>query len=152
MHKYWKFVFPAVLVGVPLTLFIMGNFMSATYFHDMSSVKFTEEEREKVAKQIASEKVMVFSKDYCPYCVSTKKLLRELKVDSLSVEEINLTCNAEELLKKSAILLDISNQKTVPNIFVGGKHLGGNSELQALARSGQLKEILDAAGVKHAIP
>ena len=39
-------------------------------------------------------------------------------------------------------LLDISGQRTVPNVFVKGKHLGGNDDTQAAARSGKLEEIL----------
>lgn len=39
-------------------------------------------------------------------------------------------------------LLDISGQRTVPNVFVKGKHLGGNDDTQAAARSGKLEEML----------
>ena len=41
-----------------------------------------------------------------------------------------------------AALLDISGQRTVPNVFIKGKHLGGNDDSQAAARSGKLKELL----------
>ena len=39
-------------------------------------------------------------------------------------------------------LLDISGQRTVPNVFIKGKHLGGNDDTQAAARSGKLEEML----------
>ena len=39
-------------------------------------------------------------------------------------------------------LLDISGQRTVPNVFVKGKHWGGNDDTQAAARSGKLEEML----------
>jgi len=41
-----------------------------------------------------------------------------------------------------AALLDISGQRTVPNVFIKGKHLGGNDDSQAAARSGKLQEML----------
>ncbi len=39
-------------------------------------------------------------------------------------------------------LLDITGQRTVPNVFIKGKHLGGNDATQAAAKNGKLKEML----------
>lgn len=41
-------------------------------------------------------------------------------------------------------LQEISNQRTVPNIFISQKHIGGNSDLQS--KKGELKGLLEAAG------
>jgi len=41
-----------------------------------------------------------------------------------------------------AALIQISGQRTVPNVFVKGKHLGGNDDTHAAARSGKLDEML----------
>ena len=41
-------------------------------------------------------------------------------------------------------LLDMSGQRTVPNVFINGKHLGGNDDTQAAARSGQLAKMLES--------
>ena len=41
-----------------------------------------------------------------------------------------------------AALLEISGQKTVPNVFIKGQHLGGNDVTQAAAKSGKLQEML----------
>ena len=41
-----------------------------------------------------------------------------------------------------AELLAMTGQRTVPNIFVKGEHLGGNDDLQAAAQSGRLAELL----------
>lgn len=41
-------------------------------------------------------------------------------------------------------LQDISNQKTVPNVFIQQKHIGGNSDLQG--KKGELPALLKAAG------
>jgi glutaredoxin 3 len=43
-------------------------------------------------------------------------------------------------------LAEKTGQRTVPNIFIEQKHIGGNSDLQSLKRSGELKKKLVAAG------
>jgi glutaredoxin 3 len=37
----------------------------------------------------------------------------------------------------------MTGQRTVPNVFVGGKHVGGNDDVQAAARSGELQKMLN---------
>ena len=46
-------------------------------------------------------------------------------------------------------LKDITGQSTVPNIFIGGQHIGGCSDLLAKVKSGKVKELLNSAGVSH---
>jgi len=53
--------------------------------------------------------------------------------------ELDTMDNGNEI---QAALLDISGQRTVPNVFIKGKHLGGNDDSQAAARSGKLQEML----------
>ncbi|KAJ6079740.1 hypothetical protein PENARI_c001G02095 [Penicillium arizonense] len=92
------------------------------------------------AQQLINDNaVVVFSKSYCPYCDSSKKLL-----DGLSAKYTTLELDLEE--EGSAIqaaLAEISGQRTVPNIFIKQKHIGGNSDLQAKS---DLKELLQEAG------
>ncbi|KGO76566.1 Glutaredoxin [Penicillium italicum] len=83
--------------------------------------------------------VVVFSKSYCPYCDSSKRLL-----DSLDTKYTTLELDLEE--EGAAIqsaLAEISGQRTVPNIFINKKHIGGNSDLQGTK---DLKQLLKAAG------
>lgn len=40
-------------------------------------------------------------------------------------------------------LEQMTGQRTVPNIFINGQHIGGNSEFQALYKEGKLKELLN---------
>lgn len=44
-------------------------------------------------------------------------------------------------------LEQINGQRTVPNIYIGQKHIGGNSELQKLDKAGRLQPALKEAGV-----
>mmetsp|Transcript_327 Transcript_327/g.766 ORF Transcript_327/g.766 Transcript_327/m.766 type:complete len:153 (+) Transcript_327:119-577(+) len=88
--------------------------------------------------EIAANDVVVFSKSYCPFCTSTKQLLNKMNIDA-KVYELDNMDNGADI---QSALLDISGQRTVPNVFVKGKHLGGNDDTQAAARSGKLEEML----------
>ncbi|KAJ5239314.1 hypothetical protein N7468_003933 [Penicillium chermesinum] len=84
--------------------------------------------------------VVVFSKSYCPYCSASKQLLRDLgaKFELLELDEI------EDGNAIQSALQEISNQRTVPNIFINKKHIGGNSDLQAI--KDKLPDLLKSAG------
>jgi len=93
----------------------------------------------KAQEIIDSNAVAVFSKSYCPYCKATKSLLSELGAKSYIIE-------LDEVSDGAAIqdaLQEITNQRSVPNIFIGKKHIGGNSDLQA--KKSELPELLKAA-------
>jgi glutaredoxin 3 len=82
--------------------------------------------------------VVVFSKTYCPYCTATKQLFSGMNIDA-KVIELDKLDNGSEI---QSALLDITGQRTVPNVFIKGKHLGGNDVTQAAAKNGKLKEML----------
>ena len=74
--------------------------------------------------------------------------IEESVIASDRTVEIN---QEDDGLVTQAILFKITEQKTVPNVFIGGKHIGGNSQLQQLAKSGELKGILDGHQISHSI-
>ncbi len=82
-----------------------------------------------------SKKVVIFSKEYCPYCVRAKALFDDLKVP---YDEIDLTDKMDSLddLKRK------TGHMTVPQIFVGDKFVGGYSDLKQIADSGELTKLL----------
>ncbi|ORZ22497.1 glutaredoxin-1 [Absidia repens] len=87
---------------------------------------------------IANNKIVVFSKSYCPYCKSTKELFKQLGEDIVVIELDQIKQGADiqdYLLKKTG-------QRTVPNVFVRQQHIGGNSEVQAANNNGSLKKLL----------
>ena len=83
--------------------------------------------------------VVVFSKSYCPYCTKTKELFASLKVD-IKVHELDKMGDDGPALQQA--LLQMTGQKSVPNVFVKGKHMGGNDDTQAAAKAGKLQEML----------
>jgi len=93
---------------------------------------------EKVKTTIASDKVVVFSKSWCPFCLKTKDLFDGLGTEYTAVELDEMDDGADwqdELLAQTG-------QRTVPNVFINGVHLGGNDDTQKAAASGKLKEML----------
>ena len=55
------------------------------------------------------------------------------------IVELDKLDNGSEI---ESALLDITGQRTVHNVFIKGKHLGGNDVTQAAAKNGKLKEML----------
>lgn len=107
---------------------------------DLPQVEVPAAVRERVLAEIANEKVMVYSKSYCPYCKATKSLLSSYGVTPTVVELDEATDGVEA----QAALLAITQQRSVPNIFIGGKQIGGNDAIQDLAKHGRLQPLLDA--------
>lgn len=79
--------------------------------------------------------VRVYSKSNCPYCVRAKALLTKKGV---SFEEIDV--ERDDGLR--TWLVEATGQRTVPQIFVGDRSLGGFSDVDALDREGKLDPIL----------
>jgi glutaredoxin 3 len=80
-------------------------------------------------------RVQVYTKRYCPYCVQAKALLDRKKVP---YEEID----AEGKDELRSWLAEATGQRTVPQIFVDGRPLGGFTDIDALDREGKLDPIL----------
>jgi glutaredoxin 3 len=83
--------------------------------------------------------IVVYSTGWCPYCVRARTLLerkglpfREVKVD-------------EDPAEREAMLARSGGRRTVPQIFIGERHVGGFDELYALDKSGQLDSLTGRA-------
>ena len=84
-------------------------------------------------------RIRIYTKTNCPYCVRAKALLHR---KGLAFEEID----AEGNDSLRAWLAEASGQKTVPQIFVDDRPLGGFSDIDALDRQGKLDPILRGEG------
>ena len=80
--------------------------------------------------------IEIYSSDRCPYCLKAKKLL-----DNKGVEytEINVTEDEEA---RAALIEKANGLRTVPQIFIDGKHIGGCDDLYALDSAGKLDNML----------
>lgn len=80
----------------------------------------------------------MFSKSYCPYCLGAKRIFSELH-EKPFVVELDLRDDGSQI---QSVLLDLTGKRTVPQIFVNGKHIGGSDDLKAAVASGQLQKLL----------
>ncbi len=90
--------------------------------------------------------VVIFSKSTCPYCSATKGLFQQLQNNNedgkpLQVKIIELD-RTNEGSKIQDELYRLTQQRTVPNVFVNNQHVGGNDNTQAAYRNGQLFRLL----------
>ena len=80
--------------------------------------------------------IVIYTKSWCPYCHAAKALLdakgalyEEISVDGDRVAQMEMAARA-------------GGRSTVPQIFIGDKHVGGCDELHDLEAAGELDEIL----------
>ena len=83
--------------------------------------------------------VEIYTKDYCPYCKRAKALL---DAKGVPYAEFDITHDPEG----QRTMRERSGGRTVPQVFIGGRPIGGSDDLMALAESGTLDDLLgDAA-------
>lgn len=81
------------------------------------------------------KKIIIYTKDYCPYCKMACSLLKNSGAEYIEVD----VTHDEDTFKKAK---EKSGSRTVPQIFIEDEFLGGFDDLNALDSSGKLKEIL----------
>jgi len=79
--------------------------------------------------------VVVYSSDYCPYCIRAKQLLNS---KNIAFKEINV--DGEPEIRQQ--MTEKSGRRTVPQIFINGAAIGGCDDLYALEATGQLDKLL----------
>ena len=79
--------------------------------------------------------VIVFSSPFCGYCSAAKRLLMGKGVDFIEINILGSPGRRQEMI-------DLSGRRSVPQIFVGGQHIGGYTELSSLEASGKLDALL----------
>ena len=82
--------------------------------------------------------VKIYTTGTCPYCIAAKQLLAKRGVTELN--EIRVDQIAGEREK----MMQITNRRTVPQIFIGDTHVGGCDDLMALDGKGGLMPLLNA--------
>lgn len=85
-----------------------------------------------------ADRILVYSTPFCAYCGAAKRLLAGKGVE---VTEIDVMFDPEQrrqMVEKSG------GRRTVPQIFIDGRHIGGFDELSAVEASGELDRLLAA--------
>ena len=83
--------------------------------------------------------VTLYTTSWCPYCARAKALLERKGV---AWTEINLE---DEPQRRAEMVARSGGQRSVPQIFIGDRHVGGSDELRDLDVSGELDQLLGAA-------
>ncbi|GDX56212.1 glutaredoxin [Comamonadaceae bacterium] len=84
--------------------------------------------------------IKMYTTAVCPYCVRAKQLLKARGVEA--IEEIRIDTDPGQRQH----MMDITGQRTVPQIFIGNTHVGGCDDLIALDRQGGLLPLLQLPG------
>lgn len=82
--------------------------------------------------------VIIYTTMFCPYCQMAKQLLKRKGV---AYEEIDVGGKPE---LRDEMTMKAGGRRTVPQIWIGGRHVGGCDDLYALDRAGELDKLLAA--------
>ena len=101
--------------------------------------------KEIVDKAIAENRVMVFSKSYCPFCIKAKRAMESVfPRDKIGVMELEQRSDCAAI---QDYLLSITGGRSVPRVFIDGEFIGGGDETDAMVRSGKMEALLREKGI-----
>ena len=80
--------------------------------------------------------VTMYSTGVCPYCVQAERLLTAKGVAAIDKIRVDLDPNRRQEM------MERTGRRTVPQIYVGARHVGGYDDLVALDRAGRLDPLL----------
>jgi glutaredoxin 3 len=80
--------------------------------------------------------VLIYTTATCPYCVNAERLLRSKGVEQIDKVRVDLDP------QKRVEMMERSERRTVPQIWIGEQHVGGFDDLRALDQSGELDSLL----------
>ena len=84
-------------------------------------------------------KVTMYTTAVCPYCIRAKSILKAKGVEQ--IEEIRIDTDPAQ----RDLMMQRTQKRTVPQIFIGDTHVGGCDDLVALDAKGELQPMLVAA-------
>jgi alkyl hydroperoxide reductase subunit F len=92
-------------------------------------------ESDIVAKGKTMKTIEVYSKQWCPYCLKAKALLKTKGLDYAEIDVTEDTAQEQEMIARSG-------RRTVPQIFIDGESFGGYDDISQLNATGELDKIL----------
>ncbi|KAJ6825133.1 monothiol glutaredoxin-S10-like [Iris pallida] len=109
-----------------------------------SSSSFGARLEDSVKKTVAYNPVVIYSKTWCSYSMKVKSLFESIGVEPLVIELDQLGAQGPQLQK---VLERLTGQFTVPNVFIGGKHIGGCTDTVKLYHKGELSILLSELNI-----
>jgi glutaredoxin 3 len=95
---------------------------------------------ESLPKHPKQAEILVYTKDYCPYCDAAKNLLTQRGVGYVEIDVSQDEAKYKEMIQRAA------PRRTVPQIFVGGQGLGGFTDIKALDEKGEFETLIFPSG------
>ena len=83
-------------------------------------------------------KILMYATGVCPFCLMAERLLKSKGVQDIEKIRIDLEP------KRREEMMERTGRRTVPQIYVGDRHVGGYDDLAALDRAGGLDPLLSA--------
>ncbi len=80
--------------------------------------------------------IVIYTTRFCPYCMRAKSLLKKKNAEYREIDVGSSAALREEMMKRSG------GRQTVPQIFIGERHIGGSDDLAALESKGELDALL----------
>ena len=103
-----------------------------------------------VAQTIRDNAVVMFALEWCEFCWAARKLFVRLGVPFKSVDIDSVAYQANDMgTKIRAVLKEQTGSPTIPQIWIGGTHVGGAMDLFAAMRTGRMQGLLAQAGVGY---
>ena len=101
-----------------------------------------------VADAIAANAVVMFALEWCEFCWAVRKLFARLGVAFASVDLDSVAMQKDELgTRLRPVLKARTGSPTIPQIWIGGHHVGGATDVFEAMRDGRLQRLLEQAGV-----
>jgi len=82
--------------------------------------------------------ITIYTKSWCPYCSAAKDLLKQKGAAFTEIDIERTPPARQEMIRKA------NGRSSVPQIFIGERHVGGCDDLYALDDKGQLEPLLQA--------
>ncbi|CAI5524348.1 unnamed protein product [Closterium sp. Naga37s-1] len=128
---------PSLRAGISLVVLLVA----ITSSHVAASSHLSE----FVKTTIKSKPIVIFSKSYCPYCRRAKAVFQQLNVHP-HVVELDQRDDGQDI---QDVLMDLVGRRTVPQVFVGGEHIGGADDTADSFAEGTLRMKVHAAINTH---
>ncbi|KAJ7566705.1 hypothetical protein O6H91_02G115000 [Diphasiastrum complanatum] len=120
-----------IMCLLPLGLLLVLLFLSPSADAKSSALSL-------VKSTVKDHPIVIFSKSYCPYCKRAKGVFSSLKKVP-HVVELDLRDDGRDI---QDALFELVGKRTVPQVFINGKHLGGSDDTVEAHESGHLEKLL----------
>ena len=123
---------------------IMGSSHSSQQSETMSNkANPTSNFNEFIQKEITSHDIVIFSKTNCSYCKQAKSVLDTMRHAYRVIElDVNSQCPLDDCKTLTRYFILLTHMRTVPQIFVKGKLIGGFIEMNNLIKTKEFETLL----------